>query len=166
MIGSWKRATLASALCLGLAAATASVAQDHPQGPGGPPVAGQRGGPERQKMIEAMRMQREKRLHDLLQIKPDQEAEFHAFTASMTWQPTGRRDRTPTPMTTPERLDRMVARMSERQARFQKMALATKTFYAALTPDQRRAFDAMPMMGGDRRGAWEHGGHGFGGQRG
>jgi len=41
----------------------------------------------------------------------------------------------------------MAARMAEGQAKFQQMAAATKTFYAALTPDQRRAFDAMPMMG-------------------
>jgi hypothetical protein len=127
-------------------------------------------------MAEAMRMRREKMLHDLLQIKPDQEAAFHAFTASMTPPPRdgkagpgryGPGAAPSMPMTTPERLDRMAARMAERQARFQKVAAATKTFYAALTPDQRRAFDAMPMMhGGGGHGRWEHGGHGFGGERG
>jgi Spy/CpxP family protein refolding chaperone len=52
----------------------------------------------------------------------------------------------------------MAARMAERQARFQTTAAATKTFYAALTPEQRRAFDAMPKLAGGHRGM--RGGHG------
>ncbi len=116
-------------------------------------------------MMEDMRRRRETRLHDLLQIKPDQEADFHAFVVSMTPPPRdgkagawGHRGTDAMPMTAPERLDRMSARMAERQANFQRIAKATKIFYAALTPDQRRAFDAMPMM--------EHGGHreGMGGE--
>ncbi len=116
-------------------------------------------------MMEDMQRRRDARLHDLLQIKPDQEADFHAFVVSTTPPPRdgkagawGRRGVDAAPMTTPERLDRMAARMAERQADFQRIAKATKIFYAALTPDQRRAFDAMPMM--------EHGGHhqGMGGE--
>lgn len=162
MTGSWKRAIVAGALCLGLVDVTASAAQDHPQGPAqGPGAAyapGRHGGPDHEKRLADMREHREKRLHDLLQIKPDQDAAFHAYIAAITPPPRdgkpggwGHHGEGAMPMTTPERLDRMAARMAERQARFQQMAAATKTFYAALTPDQRRAFDAMPMM--------EHGGH-------
>jgi hypothetical protein len=124
-------------------------------------------------MFEEMRLRHEKMLHDLLQIKPDQEAAFHAYLTAMTPPPMNgkggpRREHAPgaMPMTTPERLDRMAARMAERDARFQKTAAATKTFYAALTPDQRRAFDAMPMMRGGHHGHWggHKGGHWGGGQ--
>ena len=55
-------------------------------------------------------------------------------------------------MTTPQRLDEMAARMADRQARFQKVAAATKTFYAALSPEQRKVFDEMPMLMADRGG--------------
>ena len=178
MNGSWKRAAAASALCLGIAAAGLAGAQDRPQGP--PPGAGQRGpgrpGFDGRKFVEEMRQRREQRMHDLLQIKPNQEAAFHAFTAAMQPPPRdgkpggpggpGReRGRGPeaarpqaAPMTTPERLDRMQMRMAERQARFQQTAAAIRTFYAALSPEQRKAFDVMPMMGG------EHGGHRGGGR--
>jgi len=63
-------------------------------------------------------------------------------------------------LTTPERLDKMSAMMSEhiarRQAEFQKHAAAIKAFYAVLSPEQQRAFDTLPMetLGG------LHGGHG------
>jgi phytoene/squalene synthetase len=60
-------------------------------------------------------------------------------------------------LSTPERLDRMAARMAERAARFRAHADAVRRFYAQLSPTQQKAFDAMPMMG--------HGmhGHGMGG---
>lgn len=163
-----KRAAAAAVLCLGLtAAAAAAGAQDRPAGPGGPP-RGDRAG-ERQKMFEDFRHRREQRLHDLLQIRPDQEGALRAYLAAV--EPQGKpgergpgregrpdRDR---PMTTPERLDRMAARMAERQQRFQAMSAATKTFYAALNADQRKAFDAMPRMGGEGHG-FGHGGFGHG----
>ena len=178
MIGSWKRAAAASALCLGLAAlATAGAAQDRPPGP----QALQRGpvqhGPDRQKMFEEMRQRREQRLHDLLQIKPDQEAAFHAYLAAV--QPPARvgkdgqrgprelqRGPDLAPMTTSQRLDREAARIAREQA----AVAATRTFYAALSAEQRKAFDAMPMRmghgGGHRFGGHEgRGGHHFEGQR-
>jgi protein CpxP len=175
MIGSWKRAAVAGALCLGLAAvATAGAAQDRPPVPpaAGPHGPGQPGTMDHRKMFEAMRARHERMLHDVLSIKPDQETAFHAYLAALAPPPRdgdrdgrpgpGReRDRPPgqAPMTTPQRLDRMAARMAQRQARFQQMASATRTFYAVLSPEQRRAFDALPMMmAGERRGRM--GGHG------
>ena len=168
-----KRAAAAAVLCLGLTvAASAAGAQDRPAGPGGPPH-GDRAA-ERQKMFENVRHQREQRLHDLLQIRPDQDGAFRAYLAALESQRKpgergpGRDGRPGEPkpqeraMTTPERLDRMTARMAERQQRFQQKIAATKTFYAALNADQRKAFDAMPRMGGEgRRGG--HRGH-FGGR--
>jgi hypothetical protein len=164
-----KRAATTAVLCLGLtAAASAAGAQDRPAGPGGP-AHGDRAA-ERQKMFETVRHQREQRLHDLLQIRPEQDGAFRAYLAALESQHKpgerghgheGRPDERKH-LTTPERLDRMAARMAERQQRFQQTAAATKTFYAALNADQRKAFDAMPRMG---RGGHHGFGHGrFGGR--
>jgi len=93
-------------------------------------------------------------LHDLLNIRPDQDSAFQAFVAALR-PPHPDADRGPQKdepadighLTTPERLDRMAARMAERQAAFQARADATRRFYAALSPQQQRAFDALPMLG-------------------
>jgi hypothetical protein len=55
----------------------------------------------------------------------------------------------------------MAAKMAERQAAFQARANATRQFYAVLSPEQQRAFDALPML----RIGGEFGGH-PGGMRG
>jgi hypothetical protein len=138
------RVALASALCLGLAAAAA--AQDRQAGPGPR---------DRQKQVEDMQHRREQRLHDLLQIKPDQEGAYRTFvTALEQLRPQGglRRGQGPQAgaqaqaLTTPERLDRAAQRLGEAQQRLQKASAAVKTFYAVLTPEQRKAFDSMPML--------------------
>jgi Spy/CpxP family protein refolding chaperone len=51
----------------------------------------------------------------------------------------------------------MSKRMAERQAAFQHRADAIRRFYAVLSPEQKRAFDALH----DRGGMGGHGGHGF-----
>jgi hypothetical protein len=98
-------------------------------------------------------------LRAVLNIRPDQEAAFQAFQAAMKpaerqegmhWHQDGDAMQH---LTTPERLDRMAARMAERQAEFQRRAAAIKTFYAALNHEQQHAFDAMhDLMGKGRRG--------------
>lgn len=62
-------------------------------------------------------------------------------------------------MTTPERLDRMAAMKTERDAMraqhegyMTQRNQATRTFYAALTADQQKVFDANTMMGGHHGG--------------
>jgi len=169
MSSSWKSYAVVGALCLGIVtAASVGMAQDRQPGPGpNAPAMGPRGpgmpGMDRGKMMEEMRARREKTLHDVLAIKPDQEGAFRAYLAAAAPPPMDR-DRAGRPareaMTTPERLDRMAAQMADRQARFQKVAAATKTFYAALTPDQRRAFDALPMMMAGPEGRGGRMGHG------
>jgi hypothetical protein len=116
-------------------------------------------------------------LRALLQLRPDQEPALRALVAAL--QPSaarmerreGERDAL-RQATTPERLDRMQARLAERQGEFARRADAIKRFYAQLTPAQQRAFDALPMMmmghgmkDHDHGGGWEHGrdGHGRGG---
>lgn len=62
-------------------------------------------------------------------------------------------------MTTPERLDRTAAMKNERdamraqhEAHMTQRMQATRTFYAALTADQQKVFDANTMMGGQHGG--------------
>ena len=172
---TFQRIAVASALCLGLAA-SAAAAQDRPAGPGGPQAQGQHRGGDRQKLFAEMRQRREQRLHDLLQIKADQEPAFHTFVTSLEQlrpqrgpgQGQGKDAQGPAgrgpgagqrmPLTTPERLDRMAQREAEHQQRLQKETAAVKTFYAALTPEQRKVFDMSPGLLRGGRG----GGHGFG----
>jgi hypothetical protein len=164
----WKHTAIAGALCLGIAtAASVGLAQDRPQPPGNAQRGAGMPGMDRGKMMEAMRARHEKMLRDVLAIKPDQEAAFRAYLAASAppkgGDRMGRRDRPAgdAAMSTPQRLDQMAAQMAERQTRFQQMASATKTFYAALNADQRRAFDALPMaMMAGRGGAGGRTGHG------
>ena len=174
IVGLMAAAALASVSAL-------AVAQQAPTG--GPPTAEQRAawkakGEER--MHEHMEMHA-KHLHDLLQLRPDQDAALHTLLAALEQPhmgaghmgdhhmgpggpgPDGHDDFAK--LTTPERLDKISAMMSEhiakRQAEFQKRAAAIKAFYAVLSPEQKRAFDALPMDGlGDMHGGGDHGDHG------
>ena len=63
-------------------------------------------------------------------------------------------------LSTPERIDRMRTLRAQRNADMDKRMDATKTFYAALTPEQKKVFDAEGlrfMRGG--KGGMEHGRH-------
>jgi hypothetical protein len=121
--------------------------------------------------MEAEHAERIRALHQALNIRPDQEAAFNAFAASMHPDPHDdwRKHDAMEPgamasMTTPQRLDHIAQMMDERSAHmreeFQRRATATKSLYAALSPDQRRTMDALHDLMG-RHG--EHGGRGHGG---
>jgi protein CpxP len=106
-----------------------------------------------------------KALHAILNLRPDQEAAFQAFQAAMTPPAREHHDHmdhaAAGAMTTPQRLDRMADRMAKHEAEFRRRAEAIKSFYAALSPEQQRAFDAMPMMqGGDHGMGHGRPGHG------
>jgi Spy/CpxP family protein refolding chaperone len=156
-----QRLAIAGALSLGLAA-SAACAQDRPARPGAPHAQGPRGPDGHQRFTE-MKQRREQRLHDLLQIRPDQDAAFRVFLAAVEQaRPQRGREagprRGPGPqarLSAPERLDRLTQRAAERQQRLQKTTAAVKTFYAVLSAEQRKAFDELPLIRiGDR-----HGGH-------
>lgn len=113
-----------------------------------------------------MAARRAQHLRDALQLTPAQEPALNAFLASMA-PPAGLRDKMAEArgergdLTTPQRLERMKARMAERQGQFGRRADATMRFYGQLSPSQKKAFDAMKPMGqGGRR---HGGGHGMGG---
>ena len=56
-------------------------------------------------------------------------------------------------LTTPQRLDKMLAMSALRSAKMLERSEATKAFYAQLTPEQKTVFDAEAMTG-------RHRGHG------
>ena len=170
---------------------TLALAQQAPAG--GPPTAEQRAA-WKAKVEQGIHEHQElqaKHLHDLLQLRPDQDAALQTLLAALEPHrdhlgegPNGDHHRGlggPGPdghddfakLTTPERLDKMSAMMSEhiakRQAEFQKRADAIKAFYAVLSPEQKHAFDALPpktlggMHGHGGRGEEGHGEGGHGG---
>jgi hypothetical protein len=63
-------------------------------------------------------------------------------------------------LTTPERIDRMIAMRAQRNAEMDKRFEATKTFYATLTADQKKVFDAESLRFAKRHGkrGFSHGG--------
>lgn len=149
-----------SALLLTGGVATVSLAQQPPRPPmdGGP-----RGEMHPRLSPEERAERRAEYLRTTLQLRPDQEGALRTYLdAGKRAAPSDRGEmraarREMAQMTTPERLDRMVERMRDRQARFEAHAMATKRFYAALSPSQQKAFDALRGGGrgfghGDRDG--------------
>lgn len=115
------------------------------------------------KMQERM-AQRQAELKAKLQISAAQESAWNSFTSAL--QPPANRPARPdraefAKLTTPERIDRMQAMKAQRDAAMAKRADATKTFYAALTPEQQKVFDAETLRFGQRMHR-HHGGHGRG----
>lgn len=110
-------------------------------------------------------VQAERRLAGLklkLHISSAQEGAWNAWTNAIKPTQRPRMDRAAfASLTTPERLDRMQALRTERNARMDQRAAATKTFYAALSADQQKVFDGESLRFGKRghRGNGGHPGH-------
>jgi len=110
--------------------------------------------------MQARMEQRQAALKAQLKLTAAQEPAWTAFAASYK-PPAGMMDRQAAmadlaKLTTPERLDKMkelrAQHMGEMTAAMDKRAEATKTFYAVLTPEQQKVFDAQSMQGS--RGHW------------
>jgi len=110
---------------------------------------------------EAMQKQRIEDLKIVLRLRPDQEAALAAFVDS---HHRGERKELPKPdgkpLTTPERLDRMEKRHAEMTAQHERARQALAKFYAALSPDQQKVFDALHRLQGPHGGGMGHGGRG------
>ncbi len=106
--------------------------------------------------MQAMMDKRHAALKTQLKITAAQEAAWTSFMDSHK-MPAGMMGKQPPAMadmaklTTPERIDKMkemrTQRMGEMTAAMDKRAEATKVFYAVLTPEQQKVFDAHAMMG-------------------
>ena len=144
------------ALLAGVGLATAQAQPAPAAGTGAPPQQGHHFDPAKR----AERVNRH--LADLkqkLQISAAQETAWSRFTTAMQPGDMQRPDRQAlASMTTPERIDQMRAMRDHRNAEMDRRAEATKAFYAQLTPEQKKTFDAETsrMMG---RGHM-HGQHG------
>lgn len=146
---------LTAAAVLTLSTAAIAVAQDGPPPPGMPPMAddgpGGPGGP----MMRHHRLDPEARaqhLRDALQLRPDQDGALKAYLAATDHRDWGKdrlkrdaADGPPKILTTPERLDLETEHLARAKARID----ATRAFYAALSPSQKKAFDVLGPMGGD-----------------
>ena len=157
-----KLTSLALAGAIALSAAGAGIAQPAPPPGAGAAAAGhawQR--PDPAQMAE----RHAEHLRAILQLRPEQEPALKAFIAAMQPSPEQMQRREgehgeARNLPTPQRLDRLQARMAEHQAAFARRADAIKRFYAQLTPSQQRAFDALPM--GRHGGMHDHEHSGFG----
>ena len=139
---------------------SAEQAQAHP---------GQRHHRQDPKAREARMEKRMQALKTSLKLNASQEAAWATYTAAIKPQHPAAGER-PAPadhqalaaMTTPERIDAMQAMHSKRhaamQAHMEQRNQATKTFYAALSPEQQKTFDAETLK--------MHPGHGKGHPRG
>jgi len=137
-----------------LALATVAVAQpatppSAPHGHHGPPTA------EMKAHHEAMRKQHAEDLKIVLRLRPDQEAALTAFLATHEPRTFERRLPAPGALTTPQRLDEMAKVEDEMAAHHKAARDALAKFYAALSPDQQKVFDALHRLKG-------HGGPGGG----
>lgn len=92
-------------------------------------------------------------LKEKLKLKPEQEAAWNAFaSASQPGEHPVGVDRQAVrgefaKLTTPQRLDKMLAVSDQRHARMVERSQAIKAFYAQLTPEQQSVFDAEAMSG-------------------
>lgn len=112
------------------------------------------------KMQERM-AKRQAELKAKLQINANQEGAWNTFINAI--KPPADRPARPdraefAKLTTPERIDRMQAMKAQRDARMAQRAEATKAFYAALSPEQQKTFDAETLRFGQRMHR-QHGGH-------
>jgi len=162
MTASFPRMALIAGLAAPFGLATASLAQSPPPAPPTPAAAHAWGHGD----PAEMRAHMAEHLRAALQLQPSQDAALNAFLDAM--RPPGgteqrgwhRQPGEMTHLTTPERLDKMLARADERHARMVAHVAAVKQFYAQLTPSQQKAFDVMaPMMMIHRHGGF--GDHGF-----
>jgi len=145
-----------------------------PQGPmssqGKPPHLSE----QQKSQIQARRAERRaKRLQELkvfLQLQGNQEAAWTTFYAVMQ-KPMAKPDRFKPEelekLSTPERIDKMMAVKAERDSQMNQRMSAIKTFYASLNTQQQKVFDthalaAMKRLGmnqehrGDHHGKMHH----------
>ncbi len=158
-------------------AGTSAMAQSAPAAPtAGSTATGAYGGMHGYRMMghrdpakmQAWMAKRQAELKARLKITPAQESAWTAFTTAM--QPPVRdvsarqaQRAEMEKLSTPERIDKMRAlrtqRMAEMNAAMDKRGEAIKTFYAALSPEQQKTFDAEHHGFGPAGDRGRHKGH-------
>ena len=116
--------------------------------------------------MQEMMVKHRAELKEKLRLSPAQEHEWTAWVAAMQ-PPAGMAARLDPEqrkkmheelqqLSTPERIDRMNAMKAQHDAAATTRGGATKAFYAVLTAEQQKVFDANTMRRGHRNGM-EHG---------
>jgi len=153
------KTNLKLSLIAGLLAVTGAVYAQMPVGGQGDPAMGMQHG--HMGNMDPARMQAMMEKHDAmlkaqLKLTPAQEGAWTAFVEARKPAAAPADMQRPDPiemakLTTPERLDKMKALREERMktmtAAMAKHDEATRAFYAALTPDQQKVFDAVTLPG-------------------
>lgn len=100
------------------------------------------------KMAE-MHEKRMNALHDKLKLKPEQEAAWQSYVQKTKPQaPPERPDHgSMANMKAPERMEKMLQMMRQRQTHMEAHLAALKEFYAQLTPDQQAVLDKQAAHG-------------------
>ena len=146
MKSTLRNAVLATLIGLGAAVPAAWAQDDHRAQH--PPAREMHA--KMQAMREAFERQHAQDMRTILRLRPDQEPALTAFLQSR--RPAfDRADHQPPsqdagPLTTPQRLDEMARREAEHAAMRQRRSEALRTFYAALSPEQRQVFDALQRI--------------------
>jgi Spy/CpxP family protein refolding chaperone len=111
------------------------------------------------------RAKRVAELHDALKLSGAQEPAWNTFVNATAPAPkAGRPDRAAwASLPAPARMEKVIAMSKQRTARMEQHLAALNTFYATLTPEQKKVFDQHAMRG---FGRGHHGKHRHGMQQG
>jgi periplasmic protein CpxP/Spy len=164
---------LAGLLATASVGAIAQTTTTNPQGDAGITAPTTQARPQGERMgrhdpakMQANIAKRQAEMKAKLKITPAQEGAWTAFTAAMQppanmmgGRPGADQRAEMDKLTTPQRIDKMREMRTQRMAAMDKRMDATKTFYAALNPEQQKVFDAEhSKMRGGRHGGGHHGG--------
>jgi hypothetical protein len=152
----WNKYLLLSVTALGFAAASigtaisASPSPEQPEwgcgyrGEGGPGMGRNWNNGKFNERVKERFSQRHAALHDKLKLNAEQEAAWQNYTAATMknltpprWNPTEMAK-----LTAPERMEKMLERMKERESQMTAQLNSLKTFYATLSPEQQKIFNA------------------------
>lgn len=150
-------------LILALAPAALALATFAHAQPAATPRGPHEPGAEMPARHEAMQKQHLEDMKTVLRLRPDQEAALAAFMEAHKPQMRHREGPAePQALTTPQRLEEMARREAEMTAQHERMRQALTKFYATLSPDQQRVFDALQRLKGMHGGGMMmmHGGPG------
>ena len=153
---TFRKSLLALLLTTGVAAGAFAASAEQPGAgsTGASPAHEHRPSPEQ--MRERM-AKRQAALHDKLKLNANQETAWQSYISRM--KPADRPQRSDRAemekLSAPERREKMLGMMKQREQRMTERLAATKEFYAVLSPDQQKIFnDEFKMHGGGR----SHGG--------
>ncbi len=118
---------------------------------------------ERQAKRAERRAERQAKLHEALKLTPAQEPAWNAFVAATQAGEAKARHQHGAfkEMSAPQRLEARIAMQKARTERMEQRLAALNSFYAVLTPEQRKVFDERSMRHGGKHRWHKRGQHGM-----